>query len=58
MDNILYTGAETFIELVESALKQFRAGGAEILTQEKGTAYTGLEIQLGKNNQIALPHKQ
>ena len=33
--SILYTGAKTFIELVESEIRLFRVGETEILTQKK-----------------------
>ena len=35
VDDILYVGNSRFINLVESAIKQFRVGETEILTQEK-----------------------
>ena len=34
VDDVLYAGDKKFIELVESAIKQFRVGGTEILTKE------------------------
>ena len=56
--DILYTGTREFITVVESAIKQFRIGGIGKLTQEKGSIFTGLEIQLNVTNRVALSRKQ
>ena len=58
VDDILYVGKKEFLGRVESAIKQFRIGGIEILSLEKKVIFTGLEIQLSENKSIVASQKQ
>ena len=50
--DLLYAGTIEFIATVEKTAKQFRVGDIQILTKEKPTIFSGVEMSYSKNHVV------